>query len=89
MGKGLMIMLVVFLIIAIIGWVLNVFSKVPEEKKKKYRKYLLVFYGIFLIMQGAVAIYDQAQFKWLAFLQLVLGIVLIGAVTLRKQELKF
>lgn len=83
-----MIMLVVFLIVAIIGWVLNIFSKVREEKKKKYRMYLLVFYGIFLIIQGTVTIYENAQFKWLAFLQLVLGIVLIGAVSLGKQELK-
>jgi predicted membrane channel-forming protein YqfA (hemolysin III family) len=45
MGKGLMIMLVVFLIIAMIGWVLNVFSKVSEEKKEKYRNYLFVLIG--------------------------------------------
>ncbi|MBT8283617.1 MAG: DUF3149 domain-containing protein [Muriicola sp.] len=89
MVKGLMIMLVVFLVIGIIGWVMQMFSKVSEEKKKKYRKNLLIFYGFFLIIQGSVTFNESDEFDFLAILQLLMGIIIIGAVTLGKHEQNF
>ena len=79
-------MLLVFLVVAIIGWVMQLLSKAPEEKKKKYRKNLLIFYGLFLIIQGSVTFYESVEFEVLSIVQLLAGIVLFGVVTFGKYE---
>ncbi|NNC61075.1 MAG: hypothetical protein HKO11_01975 [Eudoraea sp.] len=77
MAKGLMIMLVVFLVVGILGWIMNKFGNAPEEKKKKYRKVFLGLYGLLWIGQGIFSMNESNDFDWIATAYLVLGLVLL------------
>ncbi len=47
MTKGIIIMLIVFVCVAILGWGMNKLGKVPEAGKQQFLEYYLVGSGIF------------------------------------------
>jgi len=77
MAKGLMIMLLVFLVVGILGWFMNKFGNAPEEKKKKYLKVFFGIYGLLWIGQGIFSMYESDGFDWMATAHIVLGLVFI------------
>ncbi len=78
MLKGLLIMLLVFLVVGILGWGLTKIGNVAEEKKFRIRKYLFAFYGLFLIAQGGMDIWEKMGIDWMA-LNIPLGIIIAWA----------
>ena len=78
-------MLLVFLGVAILGWSFGKLGKASEEKKGKIRKYFFAFYGLFLIAQGGLHLWDEAGIGWLA-LNIPLGIIITWAALSGKLE---
>ncbi|GGD53349.1 hypothetical protein [Muriicola marianensis] len=85
MLKGFLIMLVVFLVVAILGWGLSRFGNASEEKKVRIRKYLFSFYGLFLIIQGMSYLWEDPQWGW-QVLNIPLGLVFIWVALSGKLE---
>ena len=77
MVKGLLIMLLVFAVVGILGWMGLKLGNASEEKKGRYRKYFMVLYGVLLIAQGGVTMWEDQELKWLAVLNLLLGAVFL------------
>ncbi len=86
MAKGLLILLIVFAVVAILGWGMNKFGNASEEKKKKFRKYFFAFYGLLLIAQGSAGLLENSGFNWMYAITIVVGIVILGAVVFGKLE---
>lgn len=85
MVKGFGIMLLVFLVVALLGWGAAKMGNVPEEKKVKIRKYFFAFYGIFLILQGALYLWEDKGLTWMA-LNIPLGIIIAWAALSGKMD---
>ncbi len=75
MVKGLGIMLLVFAVVALLGWGVTKLGRVAEDKKVRIRKYFFAFYGLFLIAQGGFHIWDEQGITWLG-LNIPLGIII-------------
>ncbi len=86
MLKGFLIMLAVFLVVALLGWGLGRIGNASEEKKVRIRKYLFSFYGLFLIFQGMLYLWEDPQWGW-QVLNIPLGLVFIWGVLSGKMEL--
>jgi len=54
MGKGLLIMLIVFGVVTVLHLVILKIRAISEEKKIKFRKVFWYFYGVLFITQGIV-----------------------------------
>lgn len=79
MVKGLLIMLLVFALVGVFGWMALKLGNAPEEKKGRYRKYYMVLYGLLLIAQGSVTMWEDEGSNWLAALNLLLGAIFLWA----------
>jgi uncharacterized membrane protein len=86
MTKGIIIMLIVFAVVAILGWVLNKFGNASEEKKKKFRKYFFGFYGMLLIVQGTAGLLENPGFNWMYVVTIAVGLLIVGVVLFGKLE---
>lgn len=84
MAKGLLILLIVFAVVAILGWGMNKVGNASEEKKKKFRKYFFGFYGMLLIAQGSAGFLENPGFNWMYAITIVVGLVILGVVLLGK-----
>ncbi len=79
MTKGIIIMLIVFVCVAILGWGINKLGKVPEARKQQFLKYYLVGYGIFLIGMCIERFGSQNYFDVLIIIEGLLGLFLLLA----------
>lgn len=71
-------MLLVFLVVAVLGWLATKMGNVPEEKMVKIRKYFFSFYGLFLIVQGSLHLWEDKGIGAMA-INIPLGIVIAWA----------
>ena len=85
MLKGLGIMLLVFLLVALLGWGFGKLGNATEEKKVRVRKYFFAFYGLFLVAQGGLHLWDEKGVGWLA-LNIPLGIIILWAALSGKMD---
>ena len=88
MTKGLLIFFIVLIVIAIIHFVSLRMIRVAEEKKWKYRKVFWYIYGFLFAISGFVNMFPFEEFKPIAFIQCLCGIVIIVLHYLGKIEIK-
>ena len=88
MGKGLLILLATFIVVAILHVLSMKMAKISEAKKSSYRKIFWYFYGIILILSGTVNLVAKGEFYWSFSIQLLLGIIIIILNLLGKIEKK-
>ena len=69
MGKGLLILSIVFIVIAMIHFFSNRMMNLEDSKKSKYRKVFWYFYGVFFFLSGLINLLEkQAVRSFLLFL---------------------
>ena len=78
MGKGLLIMLIVFGVVGVLGYFMNKIGNATEAKKQNYRKVFFIVYGLLLLAQGILSSIEHKHLSWIAGAQILLGIVFIG-----------
>ena len=75
MIKATIAMLIIFSVIGLILLLTNKLNKIDSEKRYIYKKYFWYFYGIILILSGAVNLFEKGSIIFL--IQLILGVVII------------
>ena len=56
MGKGLLILLGTFIVVAILHVVSMKIMKISEAKKSSFRKVFFYIYGVFLVLSGIFSV---------------------------------
>jgi CDP-diglyceride synthetase len=74
MGKGLLIMIIVFIVVALLHIISQKMTRISEKKKIKFRKIFWYFYGILFITQGIVRMVEKERFNILSVLFIILGL---------------
>lgn len=77
MGKGLLIMLIVFGVVALLHIISLKMTSISEKKKRKFRKVFWYFYGVLFFAQGFVRIVEKERFNILSILFIILGLLWI------------
>jgi|TARA_B110000967_G_scaffold67261_1_gene69554 hypothetical protein len=88
MGKGLLILSIVFIVIAMIHFLSNRMMKLEGSKKSKYRNVFWYFYGIFFFLSGLINLIEKLEWNVVFIFQIILGIVIIILNALGKIETK-
>ena len=88
MGKGLLILLAVFSVIALLNYSSLKLMKLDAVKKSKFRKVFFYFYGLFLIFSGVVNCIETSEFSIVFIIEIGIGAVLLIATYLGKMEEK-
>lgn len=88
MGKGVLILIGTFVVVAILHLVSLKIMKISEAKKSYLRKLFWYFYGIILILSGSVNLVAKGEFYWSFSIQLLLGVIIIILNLLGKIEKK-
>ena len=88
MTQGLLIFFIVLIVIAIIHFVSLRMIRVAEEKKWKYKKVFWYIYGFLFAISGFVNMFPFEEFKPIALIQCLCGIVIIVLHYLGKIEIK-
>ena len=86
MAKGLLILLIVFAVVAILGWGMNKLRIVPARKKQRFLKYYFIGYGTLMIVLALETSFSHNSFNFIRILQVILGVVLILMAVLGKLE---
>ncbi len=86
MAKGLLIMLIVFAVVAILGWGMNKLGNAPEERKRRHFKYYIIFYGIFLIGYGIYVFFTRDNADVFTIFQIILGFIFVILALFGKLE---
>ena len=63
MGKGILILLITFIVIAILHVVSMKMTKISEAKKLSFRKVFFYIYGIFLILSGILQCIEKNEIR--------------------------
>ena len=63
MGKGLLILLGTFIVVAILHVVSMKIMKISEAKKSSFRKVFFYIYGIFLILSGILQCIEKDEIR--------------------------
>jgi len=77
MSKGLLIMLIVFVVIALLHIISLKMMRLNEKKKRKFRKVFWYFYGIIFLLQGLAIIIEKERFVLVSVVMSILGLVTI------------
>ncbi len=88
MGKGLIIMLTVFVIVGILHFVSMRMMKISEIKKQKFRKVFWYFYGVIFTLSGLVNLIEKEELNFIFLTQMILGLLFIVLNFLGKIESK-
>ncbi len=86
MAKGLLILLIVFAVVAILGWGMNKLRIVSARKKQRFLKYYFIGYGTLMIVLAIETIYSHESFNFIPILQSILGVIMILLVVFGKLE---
>ena len=78
MVKGIIILLVVFIIVGIIHFISMKTMNLSETKKSHCRKIFWYFYGSFLIISGGVNLIND--FHWSFIIELLIGLIIMVAL---------
>ncbi len=74
MGKGLLIMIIVFIVVALLHIISQKMTRISEKKKIKFRKIFWYFYGILFIIQGIVRMIEEERFLIFSALISLIGL---------------
>jgi len=88
MEKGLLIMLVVFVIVGILHFISMRMMKISEINKQKYRKLFWYFYGVIFALSGLVNLIEKKELNFIFLTQLMIGLLIIILNFLNKIETK-
>jgi len=77
MGKGILILLTVFGVIAIIHFVALKSIALENKKKRRLRKIFWYVYGILFFTSGILTMIEKEQFLFFSSLQSLLGLIVI------------
>jgi len=88
MGKGLIIMLTVFVIVGIIHFISMKMIKVSEIKKQKIRKMFWYSYGVIFTLSGLVNLIEKEELNFIFLTQMIVGLLFIILNFLGKIEIK-
>ena len=88
MGKGLLILLAVFSVIALLNYSSLKLMKLDAVKKSKFRKVFFYFYGLFLIFSGVVNCIEKSEIDFWFLINIALGVTILIATYLGKMEEK-
>ena len=88
MEKGLVILFIVFVSIAILHFISIRMIRVAESKKAHYRKVFWYFYGIAFSLSGIINLIEKETLNFVFLLQSIIGIVMIALNFMGKIETK-
>ena len=88
MGKGLLILLGTFIVVAILHVVTMKMTKISEAKKLSFRKVFFYIYGIFLLLSGILQCIEKDEIRIVFLIQSLCGLVMVILNFLGKIEQK-
>jgi uncharacterized membrane protein len=88
MRKGLLILILTFIIVGLIHYISIKSLKISEVKKYKYRRLFWYFYSIIFMLSGGINLMEKAEFYWSFFLQFLVGLMIFILNFLEKIEPK-
>ena len=88
MGKGLLILMAVFAVIAVLNLTSSKLLKLEAVKKAKFTKLFWYFYSSFLILSGVVNCVEKSEITIIFTANIVLGIVTLVLNYLGKFDAK-
>jgi uncharacterized membrane protein len=88
MIKGLLILILTFIIVGLIHYISIKSLKISEVKKYKYRRLFWYFYSIIFMLSGGINLMEKAEFYWSFFLQFLVGLIIFILNFLEKIEPK-
>ena len=88
MGKGVLILLGTFIVVAILHLVSMKMTKISEAKKSSYRKVFWYFYGMFFLSSGVLNQLEKEAFSWIFSIEILVGLAILILNFLGKIEKK-
>ena len=76
MSKGLLILILTFIIVGLIHYLSIKSLKVSEENKYKYKKIYWYFYAVIFMLSGGINLIEKADFYWSFFLEFLVGLII-------------
>ena len=76
MGKGLLILLGTFIVVAILHVVSMKIMKISEAKKSSFRKVFFYIYGVFLVLSGILQCIEKDEIRVVFLIQSLCGLVI-------------
>ena len=77
MGKGLLILLGTFIVVAILHLVSMKMTKISEAKKSSFRKVFFYIYGVFLVLSGILQCIEKDEIRVVFLIQSLCGLVFV------------
>jgi hypothetical protein len=77
MGKGLLILLGTFIVVAILHVVSMKMTNISEAKKSSFRKVFFYIYGVFLIFSGILQCIEKDEIRVVFLIQSLCGLVMV------------
>ena len=88
MGKGLLILLGTFIVVAILHVVSMKMTKISEAKKSSFRKVLFYIYGVFLVLSGILQCIEKDEIRVVFLIQSLCGLAFVNFKFHRKDGAK-
>jgi len=77
MGKGLLILLATFIVLAILHVVSMKMIKISEAKKSSFRKVFFYIYGVFLLLSGILQCIEKDEIRIVFLIQSLCGMAFV------------
>jgi len=77
MGKGILILLGTFIVIAILHVVSMKMTKISEAKKSSFRKVFFYIYCVFLILSGILQCIEKDEIRIVFLIQSLCGLAFV------------
>lgn len=77
MGKGLLILLGTFIVVAILHVVTMKMTKISEAKKLSFQKVFFYIYGIFLLLSGILQCIEKDEIRIVFLIQSLCGLAFV------------
>ena len=88
MGKGLLILLITFIVVATLHVLSMKMTRISVAKKSSFRKIFWYFYGIIFMLSGGINFIEKGEYWWSFLIQFLLGLVMVILNFLGKIEQK-
>ena len=88
MGKGILILLGTFIVIAILHVVSMKMTKISEAKKLSFRKVFFYIYGVLLIFSGILQCIEKDEIRIVFLIQSLCGLAFVILNFLGKMQQK-
>ena len=77
MGKGLLILLGTFIVVAILHVVSIKMTRISEAKKLSFRKVFFYIYGVFLVLSGILHCIEKDEIRVVFLIQSLCGLAFV------------